>query len=561
MDIARLETETHGPGHQTTGLNTMGTTLGTPPSGSGPQKTVSGLRRIESTAFVSSNQQKNWMQVVYLSRNLCRNILNMDQVSLMEKKYATQHSGTRAFVESLLKALDSPAPGYDWRFGPFARMKKLYETSIVPYFPMRKSPYESSFTSTQPPPPQPSPHQHHPYDVETLIVHYPFWHPGLIRNAMLGVGISFGCVVFVGSGLRTSSAQWVEYLRSALRSAKSWFIAHLADPSRSIVGEMFFQKVPRVADPAVVQDAKISLSNMVAAWRKDTMGSLALNSSTSPSPVLNERDYSDVSRAYEAAIVHPVRQLLMGDLMRLGLIKIQIVEAETLALANELDEIVASNHFNTQIMAAIPAITLLYSMVRVMGRFWRWTRDESSTKESAKRDLLLALWEATTLLIKEDDGPTLISFVTYDDHRAESEADGSVNGDNERFYQSGGANRPFKPSETTVAAGGIEADDEEEEEDDDEQCAGVLLLPETGQIADMDPMSQKRRKDAGHLIQVLHFVEDLLYRSRFILFRRRSHDWALAVQDVKCLFAREGLSSHARYRLITSLRQSLMRLE
>ena len=343
-------------------------------------------------------------------------------------------------------------------------------------------------------------------------MHFPVWDNGIVRLAgrtTLVVGI------FSIFFLKSSSNRQI--LSDAILSARNWFNLHLILPAKAILNELFFNKLSRSSSREAAADAQQSLLEMLEDYRKDK-GLLNQNA---------EISISEISKAYERAIIHPIREGFFGDLVRLALIQVQLLKSEILQLANEVDDIVVKNRFNTQLLTALPALYLVYSSFKSIASFWYWLRDESISIDNAQEELRLVAWTAENLLIQEDDGPPVYSFLTADERASEG-------GGSEHWDQA--ANRLLRTNSGN---------------DDDEENVGDFIFPQL--MEEVDPSISYRRKLAGKFIATLHHLNNLLIRSRNVLFRKHKKKWEFTLREIENVFPRSGWSSHARLQLIKSI--------
>jgi len=217
-----------------------------------------------------------------------------------------------------------------------------------------------------------------------------------------------------------------------------------------------------------------------------------------------------------------------------------------LNIATKLEDVVAENHFNSQILATLPAVAMLRVVSDVLSRVWRWSRNEEDSKEAAKREIKQALWDIQQLLIREDDGPSLFNYLSSSDDRG-SEAGGSEHwGDREMIA----------PQPTTRRNSGGSLGNTNNNNDDDDEV--LMLLGGSASLADVDPVTRYRRELSGQMIMLLHHLTNLLIRSRVVLFQGRDSAWHAAIRDVGFLFPRDGWTAHARLQLAKCLSNELV---
>ena len=364
-----------------------------------------------------------------------------------------------------------------------------------------------------------------------LNLHYPFWVNRVVKGAGYIFAGTFGVLAFI-----TMKRNTIPVIQTAAESAKNWFMTHLIEPTRAMIDELFFNHMVRTSSRQAYDEAKASLERMLRAYRKDHKIEISKEENGS-------FDLTEVNADYEKAIIHPIRESVAGDLVRLVLIQAQALKTETLHLGTEIEDVVAENHFNSQILAMLPALGIIQLSLLFLQRLRRWTRNEAKTRESAKAQLRESFWEVQLLLIREDDGPSLFSYLTNDDR-------GSEGGGSEHWVATGGGNNGVSDGLIPLRRSSL-GDDEEDITD---------LRPYVDETLAIEPITRYRRQLVGQLIMTLHHIINVLIRSRNVLFRGKDKVWRSAMRDVGYLFPREGWTAHARLQLAQCLAHDLMSL-
>ena len=179
--------------------------------------------------------------------------------------------------------------------------------------------------------------------------------------------------VCVGGGV--ALYQHRDALASAVAESKvalvRFYAEHVAEPAAAIAGELLgpgalggLGVAPlHVAEPRALADAQANLSRMLA----DLYGRL---DPSDLSPELRGQDLAalaaagDMRPAFEAFAAeapHAFRGAVMGHLTQSVLVQVEFLKKEVLAAMAALDTVMAQNRFNLQLMAAIPALLVVYA--------------------------------------------------------------------------------------------------------------------------------------------------------------------------------------------------------
>jgi len=171
-------------------------------------------------------------------------------------------------------------------------------------------------------------------------------------------------------GKRGDIPLWVA---QAVQSTREFFNEHVSEPSRAIFKELIWNEHESITDVAALEDAKQSLTRMLADFVKDTnpklsekvcLSSISLKTSvppclfrSSPLPCLSllpslptfhpqERkklaesmDMSVVSSRYEQTLPQAMKHIVSGEIVRMLLIQVQFIKKELLVAMRGIDDV------------------------------------------------------------------------------------------------------------------------------------------------------------------------------------------------------------------------------
>jgi|EP00624_Nannochloropsis_granulata_P007358 nuclear-control-of-ATPase protein 2 len=209
---------------------------------------------------------------------------------------------------------------------------------------------------------------------QTLVA--PLHAPSFWRRRWLYVLIATPFVVISFKwfwGKRGDIPLWVA---QAVQSTREFFTEHVSEPSRAIFKELIWNEHESITDVAALEDAKQSLTRMLADFVKDTNPKLSekvvvsfssfyssllsllpsfaayhclaisLPSSFSPSFHPQERkklaesmDMSVVSSRYEQTLPQAMKHIVSGEIVRMLLIQVQFIKKELLVAMRGIDDV------------------------------------------------------------------------------------------------------------------------------------------------------------------------------------------------------------------------------
>ncbi|XP_030959019.1 protein DGS1, mitochondrial [Quercus lobata] len=231
-----------------------------------------------------------------------------------------------------------------------------------------------------------------------------------IRYTCGAVGLSV-CSMWV---LRHSSlmgnSDIDKWIGDARDSTVSFFNDHVEQPLLSIRDELFetFRKRHKgVMEPEEVLLTSNSLHRMLLAFSEQTKGQKI------PENASDQELLEIVMSRYEKELMHPVQNLLSGELARALLIQVQKLKLDIETAMLELDQILKANEINFAILAALPAFFLsLILLMLVRTWFKRDTRAEGRGRMArVQRRLLIVEVEKR-----------IVQYQTYVDQGQEKDA-------------------------------------------------------------------------------------------------------------------------------------------
>ncbi|KAL2973258.1 hypothetical protein AAZX31_14G036800 [Glycine max] len=193
-----------------------------------------------------------------------------------------------------------------------------------------------------------------------------------IRYTCGAVGLSVCSIWLLRHSRLVGSSDLDNWVEEARNSTYSFFKNHVEEPILSIRDELFdtFKKRHQgIMDVEEVQLTSNSLHRMLLAFSEQTKGQkFPVNAS-------DQEMMEIVMDRYEKELMHPIQNLLNGELVRAILIQKLKLDTETAML--ELNQILRANEINFAVLTALPAFFLsLLLMMLVRGWFKQDTKAE-----------------------------------------------------------------------------------------------------------------------------------------------------------------------------------------
>ncbi|KAF6151859.1 hypothetical protein GIB67_010433 [Kingdonia uniflora] len=170
-----------------------------------------------------------------------------------------------------------------------------------------------------------------------------------MRYTCGAVGLSTCLVWLLRHSSLTGSSDIDNWIREARESTISFWTDHVEQPLLSIRDELFetFRKRHKgVMELEEVQLTQNSLHEMLLAFTE------------LPDNASDQEMLEVVMNRYKKEVVHPIQNLLGGELVRALLIQIQKLKLDTETAMLELNQILKANEINFAMLAALPAFFL-----------------------------------------------------------------------------------------------------------------------------------------------------------------------------------------------------------
>lgn len=171
---------------------------------------------------------------------------------------------------------------------------------------------------------------------------------------------------------RSVSANWQaarEAVDNTHASVQQFYREHMQGPLHAMWSELVRGQSLSVTDPREVIDASESLQNLM----RDLLSSRAARGLNEMSPeaiqlAVQTADPAAISRVLEREIQHPVRGLIMGDLLQVMLVQVAMLKRDVVKSMAAMDALLRENHFNSQVAATVPAAIVLYCAYWIVRR-------------------------------------------------------------------------------------------------------------------------------------------------------------------------------------------------
>ncbi|RDX65265.1 Protein DGS1, mitochondrial, partial [Mucuna pruriens] len=180
------------------------------------------------------------------------------------------------------------------------------------------------------------------------------------------VGLSVCSIWLLRHSSLMGSSDLDNWVREARNSTIGFFKNHVEQPVLSIRDELFetFRKRHQgIMDLEEVQLTSNSLHRMLLAFSEQTKGQkFPVNAS-------DQEMLEIVMDRYEKELMHPIQNLLNGELVRAILIQVQKLKLDTETAMLELNQILRANEINFAVLTALPAFFLSLLLIMLV-RAW-----------------------------------------------------------------------------------------------------------------------------------------------------------------------------------------------
>ncbi|KAI7731821.1 hypothetical protein M8C21_026145 [Ambrosia artemisiifolia] len=187
-----------------------------------------------------------------------------------------------------------------------------------------------------------------------------------VRYTVGAVGVTFFSLWLLRHSRLAGSSDIDNWILDAKESVTAFMTDHVEQPLLAIRDELFetFRKRHRgVMELEEVQLTSSSLHRMLLAFSEQTKGQKF------PANASDQEMLEIVMGRYEKELMHPIQNLLGGELARAMLIQIQKLKLDIETAMLELNQILRANEINFAILAALPAF-FLSLVVLMLLRAW-----------------------------------------------------------------------------------------------------------------------------------------------------------------------------------------------
>ncbi|KAM6576777.1 hypothetical protein CsatB_028614 [Cannabis sativa] len=240
-----------------------------------------------------------------------------------------------------------------------------------------------------------------------------------IHYACGAVGLSVCSMWLLKHSSLMGSSDINNWIREAKDSTVSFFNDHVEQPLLSIRDELFetFRKRHKgMMDLEEVHLTSSSLHRMLLAFSEQIKGNKL------PENASDQEMLEIVMARYETELMHPIQNLLNGELARALLIQVQKLKLDIETAMLELNQILRANEINFAILAALPAFFLsLLLLMLVRAWYTQDTRAEGRGRVSRiQRRLLVVEVEKRIMMYQsfldqglENDAQCMLGLMLY----------------------------------------------------------------------------------------------------------------------------------------------------
>ncbi|KAG0473744.1 hypothetical protein HPP92_015601 [Vanilla planifolia] len=231
-----------------------------------------------------------------------------------------------------------------------------------------------------------------------------------LRYTFGAVGLSAFSLWLLRHSSLVGSSDIDNWIQAAKESTTSFWEEHVQQPLIAIRDELFetFRKRHKgVMEMEEVQLTSNSLHRMLLAFSEQTKGQKL------PENLTDQEMMEIVMSRYEKEVMHPLQNLIGGELARAMLIQIQKLKLDLETAMLELDQILKANEINFAILAALPAFFLSLILL-YLARTWLL-----QDKGAEGRGRMARIWRRLLLVEVEE---WIMQFQAYMDQGLEEDA-------------------------------------------------------------------------------------------------------------------------------------------
>ncbi|KAG8660234.1 hypothetical protein MANES_02G135100v8 [Manihot esculenta] len=218
-----------------------------------------------------------------------------------------------------------------------------------------------------------------------------------IRYTCGAVGLSVCSMWLLRHSRLMGSPDIDNWIRGAKDSTVSFFNEHVEQPLLSIRDELFetFRKRDKgVMELEEVQLTANSLHRMLLTFSEQTKGQKF------PENASDQEMLEIVMARYEKELMHPIQNLLSGELARALLIQVQKLKLDIETAMLELDQILKANEINFAILAALPAFFISIVLLMLVRAWFKQDTKAEGRGRIARRQRRLILVEVEKKILQ-----------------------------------------------------------------------------------------------------------------------------------------------------------------
>ncbi|KAG6501424.1 protein DGS1, mitochondrial-like [Zingiber officinale] len=233
------------------------------------------------------------------------------------------------------------------------------------------------------------------------------------------IGLSLCSMWLLRHSSLMGSSDIENWINEAKESAAGFLKDHVEQPLISIRDELFetFRRRHKgVMEAEEVQLTAESLHRMLLAFCEQTKGQKI------PDDIPDQQMLEMVMARYEKEVMHPLQNLLSGELARAMLIQIQKLKLDLETAMLELDQILKANEINFAILAALPAFGLSLLLLMLVRAWIMQDKGAEGRGRVARRQRRLLVIEVEKRLVefqtcmdqgKAEDAQSMYGLMLY----------------------------------------------------------------------------------------------------------------------------------------------------
>ena len=170
------------------------------------------------------------------------------------------------------------------------------------------------------------------------------------------------CLVALAAGMWAAARS----RRALIDIAKDWgrkgtifFTDHVVVPGVYMYEEFFTSKIrPAITDKDALVETRASLSRMLSSWLTERFPNM---DASDVSRISDGMDVQLIESEFEKGVTGgALKNIITGDLVKMGLIEVQFLKKELLTAMNAIDDLMEANELNLRLGSTMPAFMLFW---------------------------------------------------------------------------------------------------------------------------------------------------------------------------------------------------------